>query len=284
VLHLLLYGVLAIALAGGLFTLAARFLPAGEQIAPPIRDEPPWELPPHRALSPDEIDTVRLPVALRGYRFTETDLLLDRLASELRARDQEIARLRNQAGAPIAVAPPEEPATDPVEVEVEAVEVEPLERVEVADESVADASEALEPVEVADESEADASEALEPVEVADESEADESEALEPVEVADESEADESVEVADESEALEPVEVAHEAEAHESEPLEPAAESPASWPAEPPVDQAAPVGADGGFWAVNTPPWAVQPAGEQPAGPAGPADPTGAARQRRRRRK
>jgi hypothetical protein len=227
VLHLLLYGVLAIALAGGLFALAARFLPAGEQIAPPIRDEPPWELPPHRALSPDEIDTVRLPVALRGYRFTETDLLLDRLASELRARDQEIARLRNQAGAPIAVARAEEPATDPVEVEVEAVEVEPLEPVEVADESVADASEALEPVEVADESEA-----------------------------------------------------HEAEAHESEALEPAAESPA----EPPVDQAAPVGADGGFWAVNTPPWAVQPAGEQPAGPAGPADPNGAARQRRRRRK
>jgi hypothetical protein len=209
VLHLLLYGVLAIALAGGLFALAARFLPAGEQIAPPIRDEPPWELPPHRALSPDEIDTVRLPVALRGYRFTETDLLLDRLASELRARDQEIARLRNQAGAPIAVARAEEPATDPVEVEVGAVEVEPLEPVEVADESVAD---------------------------------------------------------------------------ESEALEPAAESPATSPAEPPVDQAAPVGADGGFWAVNTPPWAVQPAGEQPAGPAGPADPTGAARQRRRRRK
>jgi hypothetical protein len=241
VLHLLLYGVLAIALAGGLFALAARFLPAGEQIAPPIRDEPPWELPPHRALSPDEIDTVRLPVALRGYRFTETDLLLDRLASELRARDQEIARLRNQAGAPIAVARAEEPATDPVEVEVGAVEVEPLEPVEVADESVADES-------VADESVADASEALEPVEVADESEA------------------------------------HEAEAHESEALEPAAESPATSPAEPPVDQAAPVGADGGFWAVNTPPWAVQPAGEQPAGPAGPADPTGAARQRRRRRK
>jgi hypothetical protein len=101
--------------------------------------------------------------------------------------------------------------------------------------------------------------------VADESVADASEALEPVEVADESEA-------------------HEAEAHESEALEPAAESPATSPAEPPVDQAAPVGADGGFWAVNTPPWAVQPAGEQPAGPAGPADPTGAARQRRRRRK
>ena len=37
---------------------------------------------------------VRLPVALRGYRFAETDLLLDRLAEELRARDEEIDRLR----------------------------------------------------------------------------------------------------------------------------------------------------------------------------------------------
>lgn len=93
-LHLVLYGLLAIILAGGLFLLAARFLPAGEQIAPPLRDEPPWELPPDRMLAPEDVDTVRLPVALRGYRFAETDLLLDRLAAELRARDAEIVRLR----------------------------------------------------------------------------------------------------------------------------------------------------------------------------------------------
>ena len=42
---MLLYGVLALLLAGGLFVAAARFLPAGEQIAPSVRDEPPWELP-----------------------------------------------------------------------------------------------------------------------------------------------------------------------------------------------------------------------------------------------
>jgi hypothetical protein len=96
VLHLLLYGLLAILLAAGLFALAARFLPAGEQIAPPLRDEPPWDLPPDRPLHPDEVDAVRLPVALRGYRFAETDLLLDRLAIELRARDEEIARLRGE--------------------------------------------------------------------------------------------------------------------------------------------------------------------------------------------
>ncbi|MEP7179803.1 MAG: hypothetical protein ABI775_11985, partial [Pseudonocardiales bacterium] len=37
------------------------------------------------------------PVALRGYRFAETDLLLDRLVEELLARDDEIARLRRPA-------------------------------------------------------------------------------------------------------------------------------------------------------------------------------------------
>jgi hypothetical protein len=106
VLHLVLYGLLAIGLAIGLFFVAARFLPAGEQIAPPLRDEPPWELP-GRALAADDVEGVRLPVALRGYRFAETDLLLDRLAAELRSRDAEIARLRS--GAPPELAPAAEP-------------------------------------------------------------------------------------------------------------------------------------------------------------------------------
>jgi DivIVA domain-containing protein len=113
VLHLLLYGVLAIALAGALFAVAARFLPAGEQIAPAVRDEPPWELPPEEAMRPEDVDAVRLPVALRGYRFAETDLLLDRLAGELRARDAEIARLRGGAGS--LDLPPQ---VGPVEVEI----------------------------------------------------------------------------------------------------------------------------------------------------------------------
>ena len=44
-LTLALYGLLALLLAGALFLLAAYLLPAGEQIAPPIRDEPLWDLP-----------------------------------------------------------------------------------------------------------------------------------------------------------------------------------------------------------------------------------------------
>jgi hypothetical protein len=89
-----LYGLLAILVAGVLFLSAAYLLPAGEQIAPPIRDEPIWDLPAEKRLDHVDVASVRLPVALRGYRFAETDLLLDRLADELRSRDEEIARLR----------------------------------------------------------------------------------------------------------------------------------------------------------------------------------------------
>jgi DivIVA domain-containing protein len=129
VLHLFLYGLLAIAIAVLLFALAARFLPAGEQIAPPLRDEPPWDLPADRPLSADDVDEVRLPVALRGYRFAETDLLLDRLAGELRARDAEIARLRAYRPDPApevrAAGPAGATAADPDEPAHRAAAAEP---------------------------------------------------------------------------------------------------------------------------------------------------------------
>ena len=125
-LHLVLYVLLAIIVAVGLFLAATRFLPAGEQIAPVVRDEPVWELPPERSLQPEDVDGVRLPVALRGYRFAETDVLLDRLAGELRARDAEIARLRGASLRPAPSRPPNprpapplatDPAVEPADVE-----------------------------------------------------------------------------------------------------------------------------------------------------------------------
>jgi hypothetical protein len=94
VLTLLLYGLLAILVIAGLFALAVFVLPKGEQIAPPAPDTRPWESLPDRKLRPEDVVSARLPVALRGYRFAETDLLLDRLTEELRLRDDEIARLR----------------------------------------------------------------------------------------------------------------------------------------------------------------------------------------------
>jgi hypothetical protein len=94
VLTLLLYALLAIIVVAGLFALAVFVLPKGEQIAPPAPDARPWEVLPDRQLRPEDVVAARLPVALRGYRFAETDLLLDRLTEELRIRDDEIARLR----------------------------------------------------------------------------------------------------------------------------------------------------------------------------------------------
>jgi DivIVA domain-containing protein len=98
VLTLAGYGLLAVLVGVVLFLVAAYLLPPGEQIAPPVRDEPIWTLPAERALSADDVTRVRLPIALRGYRFAETDLLLDRLADELRERDAEIERLRPYSG------------------------------------------------------------------------------------------------------------------------------------------------------------------------------------------
>ncbi|TAM89841.1 MAG: DivIVA domain-containing protein [Jatrophihabitans sp.] len=109
-LTLIGYGVLAVVIAAALFLLAANFLPAGVRIAPAVRDDAPWTLPAGRDLDSADVERVRLPVSLRGYRFRETDALLDRLADEIRRRDEEIARLRGTPSA--ASAAPAAPTPD----------------------------------------------------------------------------------------------------------------------------------------------------------------------------
>lgn len=94
-LTLLLYLLLALVVVAALFGLAVWLLPRGGDLAPAARDERPWELS-ENSLHPDDIAQLRLPVAIRGYRFHETDVLLDRLADELRARDAEIVSLQDK--------------------------------------------------------------------------------------------------------------------------------------------------------------------------------------------
>ena len=137
---LALYGLLAVGLMGGLFLLAARFLPAGEQIAAPVRDEPVWTLPPERRLTGPDIADLRLPVSLRGYRFAETDELLDRMVDELNARDAEIERL-----AALLIAhdiSPEPPADTEPETAVDAETPVATEAAAATDESAASDTEA----------------------------------------------------------------------------------------------------------------------------------------------
>jgi hypothetical protein len=117
VTSLLLYGFIALIAVGVLFGLAVVLLPPGVQIAPPAPDAKPWLLS-SDPLEANDVIEVKLPVALRGYRFAETDALLDRLTDEIRRRDEEIARLRggNSYLAPAPVAPPAvayEPEYDP---------------------------------------------------------------------------------------------------------------------------------------------------------------------------
>lgn len=91
---MVLYALLAIIAVAGLFALAVLVLPKGEQMSAPAPDIRPREALPERPLRAEDVVAARLPVAVRGYRFAETDQLLDRLTDELRQRDEEIARLR----------------------------------------------------------------------------------------------------------------------------------------------------------------------------------------------
>lgn len=64
-----------------------------------LRDSEPDRLddrlPADRALVRADIDAVRLPVAVRGYRMIDVDEVLERLGAELAERDARIADLES---------------------------------------------------------------------------------------------------------------------------------------------------------------------------------------------
>ena len=94
---LLGYLLLALVVAALLFYGMVALLPDGLSLTPQ-RDDRPFELPADRRMVRADLDRVRIPVGVRGYRFAETDDLIDRLAAEIVVRDEEIARLRAQSG------------------------------------------------------------------------------------------------------------------------------------------------------------------------------------------
>lgn len=101
---LALLGVLAVLFL--VFALATR---DGQALAPALPDAADAGLPagPVRA---DDVRGVRFGLALRGYRMSEVDTTLARVAEQLEERDRQLASLRS-AAAPAAPAP--EPATLP---------------------------------------------------------------------------------------------------------------------------------------------------------------------------
>lgn len=107
------YLLLTLVIAAVIFYALVALLPSGLTVRPE-RDNRPFELPPDRRMQAADLDRVRIPVSLRGYRFAETDDLIDRLAAEIVVRDEEIARLRKAAPASFERPRPgiERPAAD----------------------------------------------------------------------------------------------------------------------------------------------------------------------------
>jgi hypothetical protein len=88
------YALIAVIVAALLFYAAVALVPEGLSVVPE-RDEIPFALPENRRLDSADLARIRIPVAMRGYRFTETEDLIDRLVAEISDRDEELARLRS---------------------------------------------------------------------------------------------------------------------------------------------------------------------------------------------
>jgi DivIVA domain-containing protein len=84
-------------LAAVLFGVAAVAAGRGDALADAPRDGADLGLPADRPLLPADLETVRFPMAVRGYRMAEVDETLDRLAVELAERDERIAELESAA-------------------------------------------------------------------------------------------------------------------------------------------------------------------------------------------
>ncbi len=95
--------VLAI-IAGVAILLTSRTEALGEAMP----DAADTGLPRERVMTPQDVVQLRFALAFRGYRMSEVDDALDRLAAELGARDVAIETLRDQLAA--AAAEPDEVA------------------------------------------------------------------------------------------------------------------------------------------------------------------------------
>lgn len=68
-------------------------LGGGGSLPEPDHDRLAADLPLERQLDRADVDGLRFPMALRGYRMDEVDDVLDRLGAELAQRDQRIGEL-----------------------------------------------------------------------------------------------------------------------------------------------------------------------------------------------
>ncbi len=94
-MFMFLFLVVALAVVVGAVTLSV----IGGGDSAPLPDAAPERLddalPPDRPLNHADIETLRFPLAARGYRMAEVDDALGRIAAELAERDARIADLES---------------------------------------------------------------------------------------------------------------------------------------------------------------------------------------------
>lgn len=92
----ILFVMLVVLLAGLVAAVVAGRVPAGG-LLPPVSSESVTGLP-RGGIDPQDVDQVRFDMAVRGYRMSQVDAVIERLVDEVRARDAEIERLRREVG------------------------------------------------------------------------------------------------------------------------------------------------------------------------------------------
>jgi len=78
-----LFAIMIVLAMGGIAMVASG---RGGSMAPAYDDRPDLVLPTDRPIGAQDLRTVRFPLALRGYRMSDVDDLLARLATEIEDR------------------------------------------------------------------------------------------------------------------------------------------------------------------------------------------------------
>ena len=91
------FAVLIVLAMGVVAMLAAG---RGEPMTPAYDDRPDAAVPADRAIGPDDLRKVRFSLALRGYRMSEVDALLTRLAAEMESRRHDVDVDEGEGDAP----------------------------------------------------------------------------------------------------------------------------------------------------------------------------------------
>ncbi|MFC4949496.1 DivIVA domain-containing protein [Pseudonocardia sp. GCM10023141] len=102
----LIYLIVVAAVAAVVFGIAAVVFGRGEELAPLAPGATPTRLPAGE-IGGDDVRELRIPQAVRGYRMTEVDWVLDRLAGELDRAAAERESLRAQVAQLSGVPDPE---------------------------------------------------------------------------------------------------------------------------------------------------------------------------------